>query len=62
MHNEAFPEAVGNNVGFNVTNVSVEDLKQGYAVSDSQENYHACGVADFVSKVIVLNHPGQVSQ
>merc|ERR1712021_89746 len=39
---------------------SVKDIKRGYVASDSK-NKPACGVADFTAQVIVLNHPGQVS-
>jgi elongation factor 1-alpha len=61
MHHEALPEAVpGDNVGFNIKNVSVKDIKRGFVASDSK-NKPACGVADFTAQVIVLNHPGQVS-
>merc|ERR1712045_257948 len=61
MHHEALPEAVpGDNVGFNVKNVSVKDIKRGYVASDSKDK-PAAGVADFTAQVIVLNHPGQVS-
>merc|ERR1712240_730334 len=61
MHHESLPEAVpGDNVGFNVKNVSVKDIKRGNVASDSK-NKPACGVADFTAQVIVLNHPGQVS-
>merc|ERR1712013_786562 len=34
--------------------------KRGYVTSDSK-NKPASGVADFTAQVIVLNHPGQVS-
>merc|ERR1711974_593953 len=61
MHHESLPEAVpGDNVGFNIKNVSVKDIKRGYVASDSK-NKPASGVADFTAQVIVLNHPGQVS-
>merc|ERR1712114_77642 len=61
MHHESLPEAVpGDNVGFNVKNVSVKDIKRGYVASDSK-NKPACGISDFTAQVIVLNHPGQVS-
>merc|ERR1712236_38800 len=61
MHHESLPEAVpGDNVGFNIKNVSVEDIKRGYVTSDSK-NKPATGVQDFTAQVIVLNHPGQVS-
>jgi len=61
MHHESLPEAVpGDNVGFNVKNVSVKDIKRGYVASDSK-NKPAVGCANFVAQVIVLNHPGQIS-
>merc|ERR1711997_1192718 len=61
MHHESLTEAVpGDNVGFNVKNVSVKDIKRGNVASDSK-NKPASGVSDFTAQVIVLNHPGQVS-
>merc|ERR1719430_2329796 len=61
MHHESLPEATpGDNVGFNVKNVSVKDIKRGNVASDSK-NKPATGVQDFTAQVIVLNHPGQVS-
>jgi len=60
MHHESLPEAnPGDNVGFNVKNVSVKDIKRGYVTSDSK-NKPAIGCADFTAQVIVLNHPGQI--
>merc|ERR1719262_1509734 len=60
MHHEQLVEAVpGDNVGFNVKNVSVKDLKRGFVTSDSK-NDPAKGAADFLAQVIVLNHPGQI--
>lgn len=47
MHHEALPEAgPGDNVGFNVKNVSVKELKRGYVASDSK-NDPAKGCAFF---------------
>merc|ERR1719309_592076 len=61
MHHESLPEATpGDNVGFNVKNVSVKDIKRGYVASDSK-NKPATGCANFTAQVIVLNHPGQIS-
>merc|ERR1712053_1847 len=61
MHHESLPQATpGDNVGFNIKNVSVKDIKRGYVASDSK-NKPAAGVSDFTAQVIVLNHPGQVS-
>merc|ERR1712107_764818 len=54
MHHESLPEAVpGDNVGFNIKNVSVKDIKRGYVTSDSK-NKPATGVSDFTAQVIVL--------
>merc|ERR1712183_850037 len=53
MHHESLTEAVpGDNVGFNVKNVSVKDIKRGNVASDSK-NKPASGVADFTAQVIV---------
>ncbi|KAL4166475.1 hypothetical protein KRP22_013733 [Phytophthora ramorum] len=60
MHHESLPEAVpGDNVGFNVKNVSVKELRRGFVASDSK-NDPAKGTQDFTAQVIVLNHPGQI--
>merc|ERR1712222_198760 len=46
VHHESLPEAVpGDNVGFNIKNVSVKDIKRGYVTSDSK-NKPASGVSD----------------
>jgi len=61
MHHESLPEAVpGDNVGFNVKNVAVKDLRRGFVASDSK-NEPAFGAASFEAQVIVMNHPGQIS-
>ena len=61
MHHEALTEAVpGDNVGFNVKNVSVKEIRRGYVCSDSNRD-PAKEAGDFTAQVIVLNHPGQVS-
>jgi len=60
MHHEALEEAVpGDNVGFNVKNLSVKDLKRGFVASDSK-NDPAQEAANFNAQVIVLNHPGEI--
>merc|ERR1712158_189498 len=47
MHHESLPEATpGDNVGFNIKNVSVKDIKRGYVASDSK-NKPASGCANF---------------
>jgi len=60
MHHEALTEALpGDNVGFNVKNVSVKELRRGFVAGDSKSNPPK-GAADFFAQVIVLNHPGQI--
>jgi len=39
MHHESMPEAIpGDNVGFNVKNVSVKDIKRGNVCSDEKND------------------------
>merc|ERR1711887_333088 len=60
MHHESLPQAEpGDNVGFNVKNVSVKDIKRGNVASDSK-NDPAKGATNFTAQVIVLNHPGEI--
>merc|ERR1712225_296 len=60
MHHESMPEAVpGDNVGFNVKNVSVKDIRRGNVASDSK-NDPAKEAKTFNAQVIVLNHPGEI--
>jgi len=61
MHHESIPEAVpGDNVGFNVKNLSVKDIRRGFVTSNSK-NDPAKEAEDFNAQVIVMNHPGQIS-
>jgi len=61
MHHESLDQAIpGDNVGFNVKNVSVKELKRGYVASDSK-NDPAMTAGSFIAQVIVMNHPGQIS-
>jgi elongation factor 1-alpha len=60
MHHESLPEAVpGDNVGFNVKNVSVKDIKRGNVASNTKDD-PAKGCASFNAQVIIMNHPGQI--
>merc|ERR1712203_847988 len=60
MHHESLPEALpGDNVGFNVKNVSVKEIRRGNVASDSK-NDPAKECKNFNAQVIVLNHPGTV--
>uniref|UniRef100_A0A2K6DDK4 Tr-type G domain-containing protein n=1 Tax=Macaca nemestrina TaxID=9545 RepID=A0A2K6DDK4_MACNE len=61
MHHEALSEALpGDNVGFNVKNVSVKDVRCGNVAGDSK-NDPPMEAAGFTAQVIILNHPGQIS-
>jgi len=47
MHHESLPEAIpGDNVGFNVKNVAVKDIRRGNVCSD-EKNDPAKEAADF---------------
>lgn len=60
MHHEALEEGLpGDNVGFNVKNVSVKEIKRGMVASDSK-NDPAKEASSFIAQVIVLNHPGEI--
>merc|ERR1719335_1187656 len=60
MHHTQLTEGLpGDNVGFNVKNVSVKDIRRGNVASDSK-NDPAMGAASFDAQVIVLNHPGEI--
>ena len=62
MHHETLSEGVpGDNVGFNVKNVSVKDIRRGNVCSDSK-NDPAKEAATFDAQVIVLNHPGEIQK
>jgi elongation factor 1-alpha len=60
MHHEQVEQAMpGDNVGFNVKNISVTDIKRGFVASDSK-NDPATDTETFKAQVIVLNHPGEI--
>jgi elongation factor 1-alpha len=61
MHHTQLAEAIpGDNVGFNVKNVSVKDIRRGNVCGDSK-NDPPGEAASFTAQVIILNHPGQIS-
>jgi len=60
MHHESLPQATpGDNVGFNIKNVSVKDIRRGNVCGDSK-NSPPFETESFVAQVIILNHPGQI--
>ncbi|XP_073173519.1 elongation factor 1-alpha, oocyte form isoform X2 [Lepidochelys kempii] len=61
MHHEALAEALpGDNIGFNVKNVSVKDIRRGNVAGDSK-NDPPMEAGSFTSQVIILNHPGKIA-
>lgn len=55
MHHQSLPEALpGDNVGFNVKNVSVKDIKRGFVAGDSK-NSPPVETKDFTSQVGLLD-------
>jgi len=60
MHHEAMAEAVpGDNVGFNIKNVSATDIRRGNVTGDAKNDPPA-GCDNYLAQVIVLNHPGEI--
>merc|ERR1712174_79109 len=62
MHHQQLAEGVpGDNVGFNVKNVSVKDIRRGNVCSDSKSDPAKESIT-FDAQVIVLNHPGEIQK
>jgi len=60
MHHEALESAQpGDNVGFNIKNVSVKDIRRGMVAGDTKTD-PPLGVASFEAQVIVLDHPNRI--
>jgi len=60
MHHEALEQAgPGDNVGFNVKNVSVKDIRRGMVAGDTK-NDPPMKVPTFEAQVIVLDHPNRI--
>jgi elongation factor 1-alpha len=60
MHHEQLQEAFpGDNVGFNIKNVSVKDIRRGNVCGDSKSDPPKASES-FLAQVIILNHPGQI--
>jgi len=61
MHHESLPEALpGDNVGFNVKNVSVKEIRRGNVAGDSKTDPPK-GAKSFNAQVIIISHPGQIA-
>ena len=60
MHHEQLVEGLpGDNVGFNVKNVSVREIRRGNVTGDSK-NDPPKAAESFNAQVIILNHPGHI--
>merc|ERR1712004_34497 len=55
------PVRPGDNVGFNVKNVSVKDIRRGNVCSNSKQD-PAFESKSFNAQAIVLNHPGEIQK
>jgi len=62
MHHQSMDEALpGDNVGFNVKNVSVKEIRRGNVAGDSK-NDPPKQASSFKAQVIILNHPGSINK
>jgi len=60
MHHQTLEKAEpGDNVGFNVKNVSVKEIRRGYVCGDSKSDPPK-ETDEFKAQVIILNHPGEI--
>jgi elongation factor 1-alpha len=61
VHHQGVQQALpGDNVGFHVKNVAVRNIHRGYVASDAKSN-PASAVSSFEAQIIVMNHPGAIS-
>jgi len=62
MHHEQLEQAIpGDNVGFNIKNIAVKQLKRGYVASSTKiASETATECASFDAQVIILGHPGEI--
>ncbi|KAL7531917.1 hypothetical protein ACHAWF_003963 [Thalassiosira exigua] len=58
-HDSLLEVGPGTNVGFNVKNVAVKDIRRGDVASAASDS-PATAVSSFDAQVIVMNHPGKI--
>ncbi|KAI3751602.1 hypothetical protein L2E82_22692 [Cichorium intybus] len=58
-HEALFEALLGENIGFNMKNFAVKELKGGYVVPNSKEE-PAKDAVEVTSQMIIINHPGQL--
>ncbi|XP_076014053.1 elongation factor 1-alpha-like [Genypterus blacodes] len=62
MHHQGLQTALpGHNVGFNIKNVSVKNLRRGDVAGNVQHDPPS-DVTSFEAQVIILNHPGKIKK
>ena len=62
MHHKVVEEAgAGNNIGFNVKSVNVKDIRRGNVASNAND-HPATKVESFEAHIIVMNHPGKITE
>ncbi|XP_048861934.1 elongation factor 1-alpha-like [Brienomyrus brachyistius] len=60
MHHQGLQTALpGHNIGFNIKNVAVKNLRRGNVAGNAQCD-PPLDVASFIAQVIILNHPGTI--
>ncbi|KAG7488759.1 hypothetical protein MATL_G00038120 [Megalops atlanticus] len=60
MHHQGLQTALpGHNIGFNIKNVAVKNLRRGDVAGNAQHDPPS-DVASFIAQVIILNHPGMI--
>ncbi|KAM6971036.1 elongation factor 1-alpha-like isoform 1-T1 [Tautogolabrus adspersus] len=60
MHHQGLQAALpGHNVGFNIKNVAVKNLRRGDVAGNAQQDPPS-DVSSFEAQVIILNHPGKL--
>lgn len=61
QHHQTLEEATpGNNIGFNIKNIAAKDIKRGYVCSNTKDS-PATECETFLAQVIILSHPGQIT-
>lgn len=61
MHQDALPEAVsGDYIGFNIKGVTAKAVRRGNVIGDSTWDPPRPAIR-FLARVIILNHPGQIT-
>jgi elongation factor 1-alpha len=61
MHHTSLEQAIpGDNVGFNIKNVAVKDLRRGFVCGNTKDT-PPTKIASFEAQVIVMNHPGKIT-